>query len=89
MSLHYMLSTPGKQHDGLKRNTMDKTLEITLNVGMNTKLTTFDDKESSQMMKEHKYPTVGRRLVGDRGQRRWLSYGHNTITDYQMIVSND
>ena len=58
---------------------------------------------------------MGRRLVGDRVQRRWFSYGltigftvhhsssdlslvcligeytfsRSTITDYQMIVSND
>jgi hypothetical protein len=34
----------GKQHDDLKKSTMDKTLEITLKAGMNTKLTTCDDK---------------------------------------------
>ena len=34
----------GKQHDDLKKMTMDKTLEITLKAGMNTKLPTCDDK---------------------------------------------
>jgi hypothetical protein len=33
--------TVGKQHDDLKKNTMDKTLEITLKVGMNPKLPTW------------------------------------------------
>jgi hypothetical protein len=36
--------TAGKQHDVLKKNTMDKTLENTLKVGMNTKVPTCDDK---------------------------------------------
>jgi hypothetical protein len=34
----------GKQHDDLKKNTMDKTLENTLKAGMNTKLPTCHDK---------------------------------------------
>ena len=34
----------GKQHDALKKSTMDKTLESTLKAGMNTKLPTCDDK---------------------------------------------
>ena len=33
-----------KQHDDLKKRTMDKTLENTLKSGMNTKLPTCDDK---------------------------------------------
>ena len=33
----------GKQHDTLKKWTMDKTLENTLKSGINTKLTTCDD----------------------------------------------
>ena len=33
----------GKQHDDLKKSTMDQTLEITLKTGMNTKLSTCDD----------------------------------------------
>jgi hypothetical protein len=39
-----VFTTTGKQHDDLKKNTMDKTLEITLKTGMNTKLPTCDDK---------------------------------------------
>jgi hypothetical protein len=31
----------------------------------------FDDNATNG---KHKYPTVGRRLVRDRVQRRWLSY---------------
>jgi hypothetical protein len=34
----------GKQHDPLKKITMDKTLENTLKAGMNNKLPTCDDK---------------------------------------------
>ncbi len=34
----------GKQHDDLKKRTMDKTLESTLKAGMSTKLPTCDDK---------------------------------------------
>ena len=33
-----------KQHDALKKNTMDKTLEITLKASINTMLPTCDDK---------------------------------------------
>jgi hypothetical protein len=36
--------TAGKQHDDLKKNTMDKTLENTLKTGMNTKFPTRHDK---------------------------------------------
>ena len=34
----------GKQHDALKKKTMDKTLENTLKASINTKLPTCDDK---------------------------------------------
>ena len=34
----------GKQHDTLKKKTMDKTLESTLKASINTKLPTCDDK---------------------------------------------
>jgi hypothetical protein len=34
----------GKQHDDLKKSTMDKTLENTLKVSINAKLSTCDDK---------------------------------------------
>ena len=34
----------GKQHDALKKRTMDKTLESTLKASINTKLPTCDDK---------------------------------------------
>jgi hypothetical protein len=37
------LST-GKQHDALRKKTMDKTLERTLKTSINTKLPTCDDK---------------------------------------------
>ena len=34
----------GKQHDALKKRTMDKTLESTMKASVNTKLPTCDDK---------------------------------------------
>ena len=34
----------GKQHDALKKRTMDKTLESTLKASINTTLPTYDDK---------------------------------------------
>ena len=34
----------GKQHDALKKRTVDKTLENTLKTGINTKLPTCDAK---------------------------------------------
>ena len=40
-----VFTTTGKQYDTLKKNTMDKTMENTLKVGMNTKVPTCDDKE--------------------------------------------
>jgi hypothetical protein len=52
----------GKQHDPLKKSTMDKTLESTLKAGMNTKLPTCD--ESSQIMKSHTGNTSSVRWVG-------------------------
>ncbi len=58
---------------------MDKTLENTLKTGMNTKLSTCDDKgvftDDEDTYRKRKLLTVGRRLVGDRVQRRWLSHG--------------
>ncbi len=40
-----VFTTDRKQHDSLKKNIMNKTLENTLKAGMNTKLPTCDDKE--------------------------------------------
>ena len=37
-----VFTAAGNQDDDLKKHTMDKTLESTLNAGMNTKLTTCD-----------------------------------------------
>ena len=61
---------------------MDKTLENTLKTGINTKLPTCDAKgvftDDDVAYRKRKYPTVasvGRRLVGQRVWRRWLSYG--------------
>jgi hypothetical protein len=34
----------GKQHDAVKKRTMDKTLENTLKAGINTNFPTCDDK---------------------------------------------
>ncbi len=39
-----VFTAAGKQHDALKKSTMDKTLESTLKAGMNIKLSTCDDK---------------------------------------------
>ncbi len=39
-----VFTTAGKQHDDLKKRTMDKTLERTLKTGMNAKLPTCHDK---------------------------------------------
>jgi hypothetical protein len=43
----------GKQHDALKKRTMDKTLEITLKASINTTLPTCDDKGVFTMMMTH------------------------------------
>jgi hypothetical protein len=55
----------GKQYDALKKKTMDKTLENTLKVSINTKLPTCDDKgvftDDDVTYRKRKYPTV----VGD------------------------
>jgi hypothetical protein len=40
-----VFTAAGKQHDTLKKSTMDKTLENTLKTGMNTKLPTCDDED--------------------------------------------
>jgi hypothetical protein len=58
-----VFTSAAKQHDALKKSTMDKTLESTLNAGMNTKLPTCDDKESSPMMKAH---------TGNASSLRWV-----------------
>ncbi len=39
-----VFTVAGKHHDDVKKRTMDKTLEITLKAGKNTKLPTCDDK---------------------------------------------
>ncbi len=39
-----VFTADGKQHDDLKKRSMDKTMEITLKSEMNTKLPTCDDK---------------------------------------------
>jgi hypothetical protein len=57
---------------------MNKTLENTLKTGIrdNTKFPTWDDKgvftDDDGVHRKHKYPTVVRKLVGERIQRRWL-----------------
>jgi hypothetical protein len=74
-----IFTSAGKQHDILKKNTMDKTLESTLmKAGINTKLPTVMTKKSSPMMMMHTGNgsslrcKVGRRLVGERVWRTWL-----------------
>ena len=42
--IEWVFFSAGKQHDALKKRTMDKTLESTLKAGINTKLSTCDDK---------------------------------------------
>jgi hypothetical protein len=46
-----VFTAAGKQHDTLKKNTMDKTLENTLKAGMHTNCRLVMTKESSPMMK--------------------------------------
>jgi hypothetical protein len=52
----------GKQHDALKKRTMDKTLESTLKVSINTTLPTCDDKgvftTDDDTYRKHKKSTV-------------------------------
>jgi hypothetical protein len=67
-----VFDTAGKHHDDLKKSTMDKTLETKLKTGMNTYARLVMTKESSPMMKTH---TGNTSMVGDRVQKRWLSYG--------------
>jgi hypothetical protein len=43
----------GKQHDDLKKKTMDKTLEITWKTSINTTLPTCHDKGVFTMMRTH------------------------------------
>ncbi len=43
-AIQRVLFSAGKQHDSLKKETMDKTLENTLKVVINTKLPTCDDE---------------------------------------------
>ena len=48
-----MFFSAGKQHDVLKKNTIDKTLESTLKASINTMLPTCDDKGVFTMMMTH------------------------------------
>jgi hypothetical protein len=66
----------GKQHDVLKKRTMDKTLESTLKASINTKLPTCDDKgvfdkgvfdDDDAYRQETQVIYSVRRLVGGRG----------------------
>jgi hypothetical protein len=43
----------GKQHDALKKRTMNKTLESTLKTSINTTFPTCDDKRVFTMMMTH------------------------------------
>jgi hypothetical protein len=58
-----VFTAAGKQHDALKKSTMDKTLESTLKTGMNTKLPLVMTKESSPMMKAR---------TGNGSSLRWV-----------------
>jgi hypothetical protein len=67
----------GKQHDALKKKTMDKTLESTLKASINTNLPTCDDKgvftnDDDTLVQETQVAYGGRRLVRDRVRSRWL-----------------
>ena len=53
----------GKQYDTLKKSTMNKTLENTFKVGMNTYCRLVMTKESLPMMKTH---------TGNAGNLRWV-----------------
>jgi hypothetical protein len=63
----------GKQDDTLKKNTMDKTLEITFKSSINTMLPTCDDNGVFTMMMTHSGngSSLQWQEVG-RGRRRWL-----------------
>ncbi len=71
----------GKQNHALKKNTMNKTLENTLKVSINTKLKFVDlwGQKSLHRWWSHIQETQVfygvRGLVGDRGRRRWLWCG--------------
>ncbi len=71
----------GQQNHALKKNTMNKTLESTLKVSINTKLKFVDlwGQKSLHRWWSHIQETQVsygvRGLVGDRGRRRWLWCG--------------
>ena len=58
-----VFTTDGKQHDDLKKSTMDKTLENIFKTGMNTYYRLVMTKESSPMMKTH---------TGNASSLRWV-----------------
>ncbi len=80
--IEWVFFSTGKQHDALKKRTMDKSLENTLKTSINTMLSTRDDKGNCQKLhrwwwhiQETQVVYSVRRLVGGRGWRRWLWYG--------------
>ena len=58
-----VFTAAGKQHDALKKSTMDKTLENTLKAGMNAYCRLVMTKESSPMIKTH---------TGNASSLRWV-----------------
>jgi hypothetical protein len=58
-----VFTAAGKQHDALKKTTMDKTLENTLKAGINTYCRLVMTKEFSPMMKAH---------TGNASSLRWV-----------------
>ena len=58
-----VFTAAGKQHDTLKKNTMDKTLENTLKAGIIPNCRLVMTKESSPMMKER---------TGNGSSLRWV-----------------
>jgi hypothetical protein len=67
----------GKQHDALKKKTMDKTLEITLKASINTKLPTCDDKGVFTMMMAH---------TGNASSLRWSELGRRKGVEEVVVT---
>ena len=67
----------GKQHDALKKKTMDKTLKRTLKVAINTKLPTCDDKGVFTMMMTH---------TGNTSSLRWQEVGRRKGAEEVVVI---
>jgi tartrate dehydratase alpha subunit/fumarate hydratase class I-like protein len=59
-----VFASAGKQHDALKKRTMDKTMESILKTEINTKLPTCDDTGVFTMMMTYTENTSSLRWTG-------------------------